>query len=391
MVSFHCGYCNNLNTLSTSKYQVRMNQSKSGLLYCSSRCSGDARKHLHNLRLKGIPFHNITTPLNKELVPFSRGVLANPEKRGGEEERSKEKIMGTVLDWIQNNPSVNLMALEIDVQDNGFFVKTSMGSPTLAPSVQAPVQVPVQQPSPQIDWSGGLDANMNLAIVTRLKGLSNPPADISTPTWKTWVGQLTLQEQRTIVGECDAIDFSYIDEAIQDWVSGKHCMWVPDFFSEVRKTYGRYLFAQRNRENNTLYINVDGYNGKEASCYRCQGQGAMTIANLAWNYKYDISTSIACDLCGGNHSPLNGTTWTDYIDAKFGIKQVLNNALDSAHGIIKPMILGKPGTNYQVNVSTRQVTQVNNSIVIPQVPQQVSPQPEPLPFSDIEDNPFPTS
>ena len=266
-----------------------------------------------------------------------------------------------------------------------------MGSPTLAPSVQVPVQVPVQQPSPQIDCSGGLDANMNLAIVTRLKGLSSPPADISTPTWKTWVSQLTLQEQRTIVGECDAIDFSYINETTQDWVSGKHCMWVSDFFSDNRKTYGRYLFAQRNRENHTLYINVDGYNGKEASCYRCQGQGAMTIANLAWNYKYDISTSIACDLCGGNHSPLNGTTWTDYIDAKFGIKQVLNNALDSAHGIIKPMILGKPGTNYQVNVPTRQLTQVNNTPVIPQVPQQVSPQSEPLPFSDIEDNPFPTS
>ena len=279
MPDFNCGYCGTVKTLSLSKYQVRIKQSKSGLLYCNPKCSMQGRRLIK--LVDGLPMYNkvgepITVSpavaLGLEYDDLFRGVLANPEKdfwglnkyNLGVSSMVSPVQGQTLAEFMAVNPSIITYPVAA-MEDGNIVILIKVLDGTATPSapvvVPPPVQAPAQAPRPQV-------APVNPVIpptsgtVTAVKGAVRP---------RRWQDDLS----RTLaVGDCDAeIYYDAVGNAV-----GSACQYDAEAVGGPRYVW---CFVDQNSGQITFSQN---------QCNRCQSKGWVSEQNLGYNYDYDKRT-----------------------------------------------------------------------------------------------------
>ena len=256
MSEFNCGYCGTLNTLSESRLNSRMEYSKSGILYCNTKCSGAGKKLL---KLVGsIPIYNdnglpitvsITDPVNLGDLSLFRGGLVTPEKEFGGLNKSNVEgvstMAQTLAEFMASHPSI--ITTPVQELDNGDVLIKS-GSPD-AISSPAPVAPPVQAPAPR-------------PVPAPANPVMPPTMAVAAPVRaRRWQDDLN---RNLPVGDCDAEVYPGV---------GKACN-----YDETTKTF-RWSYI----DQATGVLTISGN-----QCNRCQAKGWVSEQNLGYNYDFDV-------------------------------------------------------------------------------------------------------
>ena len=277
MADFNCGYCGTLNKLSQSKFNARMEYSKSGILYCNPKCNGAGKKLLK--LVNSLPMYDEygvpITVMSKEVLALEfpdlfRGVLASPEKYVGGLSKSNVEGVSTMVSPVQTlaeymatHPTIMTSPIQ-ELEDGNVLIVLAEASATASP---APVAPPVPPPSTPPVPAPRTPAVANNPVIV-------PPAGavtaVSSPVRpRRWQDELS---RTTAMGDCDAA--MYQDAAGNN--VGKACQYHAEAVGGARYAW---CFVDQNSGVITFSAN---------QCNRCQGKGWVSEQNLGYNYDFDI-------------------------------------------------------------------------------------------------------
>ena len=257
MSAFNCGYCGNSNTLTESKFNIRLQQSKSGILYCNPQCNAKGRKLL-NL-VAGLP---ITLNPNSEWPGIFSGGSVNPKKGIGGVELSnyKGETIVTLAEFMAKDGSILSCPVEATEEGNLLILLTPAAT-TPAPAPPVVVEVPSV---PAFTAAGTAIPQRPPAVVQNNPVIPTAGVAVAAPArtgaGAIWQGSL---DRTTPLGDCNADMYPGL---------GKSCN-----YDEVSKIF---KWSYVDQATGVLTISPN-------QCNRCQGKGWISPQNLGYNFRFD--------------------------------------------------------------------------------------------------------
>ena len=257
MSAFNCGYCGNSNTLTESKFNIRLQQSKSGILYCNPQCNAKGRKLL-NL-VAGLP---ITLNPNSEWPGIFSGGSVNPKKGIGGVELSnyKGETIVTLAEFMAKDGSILSCPVEATEEGN-LLILLPPAATTPAPAPPVVVEVPSV---PAFTAAGTAIPQRPPAVVQNNPVIPTAGVAVAAPArtgaGTIWQGSL---DRTTPLGDCNADMYPGL---------GKSCNY--DEASKIFK------WSYVDQATGVLTISPN-------QCNRCQGKGWISPQNLGYNFRFD--------------------------------------------------------------------------------------------------------
>ena len=255
MLAFNCGYCGSSNTLTESKFNVRLQQSKSGILYCNPQCNAKGRKLLK--LVAGLP---ITVVPNSEWPGIFSGGSVNPQKGMGGEEISTSKGDSTVTlsEFMAKDGSILGCPVEATEEGNLLIILTPAAT---TPAPPAPV---VEVPNVPAFTATGAVITRPPAVVQNNPVMPTPGLAVAAPM-RTGAGAIwqSSLDRTTPIGDCNADFYPGV---------GKSCN-----YDDASKTF-KWSYIDQATGQLTISPN---------QCNRCQAKGWISPQNLAYNFRFD--------------------------------------------------------------------------------------------------------
>ena len=261
MINVSCNHCSTVFSLSEYNYAKRKRSNKNDSLFCSRKCSGNARKTVVPTITTGEQDLDEWFKFSTDDIIIGGGSLTTNNNMGGSvilsSEESNVMAQENQMIWLGKMVEKNPKYLTMTIADIIIAEGKEQGAEVSSATPIAPAQPTVVTPA-----QSNIVKPVQSSTVNPTQPMNQPPT--------RW--QDSLDDKEILNSICDA-DFWDAAKTM------KKCNLNPEAKNQFR-------YSVIDPVNGLIFTQ----NGR--ICYRCQGRGYLTLRNLGYNWESDIKYKV---------------------------------------------------------------------------------------------------